>query len=209
MEKEPQEEPQEGRNTQKYKLAATGAGVIICQRRSDHSFRALLSMRALSVGVGYGITGGGFVENEDIMLEEFGFVVETAKEAWRESHEENIGFDTLFPFEEFLERAQSIATLHVRTDDEGGVHGANYYALTVSDEEWEKAAVLEPGPERNGPLIEVWVCFEQTVLHRRDAEKHIQLMLPDGRVAQGGFYHRHELRALGQIAWHVQQGLLW
>lgn len=196
-------------NTQRYKLAGTGAGVIICQQRSQHSFRALLSMRALSVGVGYGITGGGFVENQAIMLEKPGFVIETAEEAWRESKEENVGFDELFPLEAFLERAQSIATLHVRIDDDSGVHGTNYYALTVTDEEWERAAALASGPERDGLLIEVWICFERTVLHRRDAEKNIQLTLPDGRVAHGGFYHQHELRALGQIAWHVQQNLLW
>ncbi len=201
--------PHNALNTQRYKLAGTGAGVIICQQRSHHSFRALLSMRALSVGVGYGITGGGFVENQAIMLEKPGFVIETAEEAWRESKEENVGFDELFPLEAFLERAQSIATLHVRVDDDSGVHGTNYYALTVTDEEWERAAALASGPERDGLLIEVWLCFERTVLHRRDAEKNIQLTLPDGRVAHGGFYHQHELRALGQIAWHVQQGLLW
>jgi hypothetical protein len=166
-------------------------------------------MRALSVGVGYGITGGGFVENGDIFKKKPGFVIETAEEAWRESCEENLGFGELFPLETFLERVQSVSTLHVRVDDENGVHGTNYYVLTVTDDEWEKAASLAPGPERDGPLIEVWFTFEDVVLHRRDAEQHIDLVLPDGRIAHSGFYHKHELRPLGQIAWHIQQGYLW
>lgn len=196
-------------NTQRYKLAATGAGVILCQQRSQHSFRALLSMRTLSVGVGYGITGGGFVENGSIFAQPRGFVIQTAEEAWRESTEENLGFAELFPLEEFLERAQLVSALHVRIDDENGVHGCNYFALTVTDEEWEQAALLAPGPERDGPLIEMWVCFEDVVLHRSEAEIQIRLLLPDGREAHGGFYHQHELRALGQIAWHVQKSRLW
>jgi hypothetical protein len=53
-------------NTQEYKLAATGAGVIVCQQLDRYRFRALLSMRDASVGKGIGITGGGFVENGDI-----------------------------------------------------------------------------------------------------------------------------------------------
>lgn len=40
-------------NTTKYRLGASGAGIIVCQERSKHSFRALLSMRSRMVGVGY------------------------------------------------------------------------------------------------------------------------------------------------------------
>ena len=53
-------------NTTKYRLTANGAGIVVCQQRSKHSFRALLSMRSRVVGVGYGITGGGFVELQNI-----------------------------------------------------------------------------------------------------------------------------------------------
>jgi hypothetical protein len=196
-------------NTQKYRLAATGAGMIVCQERSRHTFRALLAMRARVVGVGYGITGGGFVEQADIFSKPFGFVRLTAEEAWRETVEENPGFESIISLEDFLERAQSISSLHVRVNDDCGIHGANYYALTVTDEEWDLIAVLPASAERDGQLIEVYVDFTNKVLHRHDSEKHITLMLPDGRAACGGFYHKHEMHSLGQIAWHIQQGFLW
>lgn len=196
-------------NTQEFKLAASGAGVIVCQQRSKHSFRALLSTRAKSVGLGLGITGGGFVEINDIFAKQPGYVIETVVEAWREATEENDGFAELFPLDDFLDRAQSIATMHARTSDVNGVHGTNFYALTVTDEEWERAAALKPGPERHGPLMEVWVEFTDKVIHRCQPEVGITLRMDDGKECQSGFYHLHEKRALAHIAWHVQQGLLW
>lgn len=196
-------------NTKKYRLAANGAGIVVCQQRSTHSFRALLSMRSRVVGVGYGITGGGFVELKDIFKQPVGYVTQTAEEAYRESFEENLGFKELISLEDFLERAQSISTFHVRVNDLSCIHGTNYYALTVTDEEWDLIAALPGSNEREGALIEVWGDFIDTVLHRNNAHEQLSLLLPDGRPAYGGFYHKHEELVFGQIAWHVQQGYLW
>jgi hypothetical protein len=196
-------------NTQFYKLAATGAGLIVCQMRSKHSFRALLSNRQPIVGMGLGITGGGFVENGDIFKMKPGSIVETVIEAWRETREENLGFDNVFTADELVERAQPIASMHIRIDDVNGVHGTNFYALSVTDEEWDSIASLPPGPERHGPLFEVWVDFNDKVIRRLEPEVGLTLRLDDGKVCEGGFYHKHELRALGMIAWHIQEGYLW
>ena len=196
-------------NTQEFKLAASGAGIIVCQRRSTHSFRALLSTRAASVGLGLGITGGGFVEIAEIFSQKHGYIIDTAEEAWREATEENVDFEKLFPLDEYLERVQSVSTMHVRVNDVNGVHGTNFYALTVTDEEWEKALALPPGDERFGPLMEIWVDFTDKVVHRNRPEEAITLYMDDGKEVESGFYHQHELRALGHIAWHIQQGYLW
>ncbi len=199
-----------GLNTQKYKLAGTGAGVIICQQMSPNAFRALLSMRSSTVGLGLGITGGGFVENGAIFLKRKpGYIIETAAEAWRETREENRGFGKVIPRKKFIERGQPISSLHVRVDDENGVHGTNFFALTVNDDEWSAIAMLKGSRERKGPLLEVLVDFQSATLERLKPEKKIRLWNPDGKLLRGAFYHKHELRALGQIAWHVQQGLLW
>jgi hypothetical protein len=199
-----------GLNTQKYKLAATGAGVIICQQMNHCAFRALLAMRSSTVGSGFGITGGGFVENGEIFLKQKpGFIIETAAEAWRETNEENPGFEEIIPLDNFLNRVQSISTLHVRVDDENGVHGTNFYAITVTDAEWEAIAALGGSDEREGALIEAWCEFYGLTLRRQDPETGIRLADPNGAYLRGEFYHKHELRALGQIAWHVQHGRLW
>ena len=192
-----------------YMYAANGAGIIVCQMRSKHSFRALLSNRMPSVGMGLGITGGGYVEIKTVFAKPVGTIAETALDAQRETWEENLGFEALFSEEELLERAQPIASLLVRTNDINKVHSTNYYALAVTDEEWDRVATLPPGPERHGPLFEVWVDFTDQVIHRTTPEVALTLMLDDGKVCEGGFYHKHELRALGMIAWHIQQGYLW
>ena len=197
-------------NTQLYKLAATGAGVIVCQPISPTSFRSLLSRRAAQVGSGFGITGGGFVENGAIYAKSPGFMVETVAEAWRETVEENPGFEIVFPLDVFIERAQSIATLHVRVDDENGVHGTNYFVLTVTDIEWNRVAQLRAGEEREGELLEVVCNFDSMPFLRVDAQRHISLYEKlSGPLSFDAFFHQHEVRALAQIAWHVQKGRLW
>jgi hypothetical protein len=204
------EVPKTELNTQLYKLAGTGAGVIVCQKKSRNGFRSLLSMRTSLVGIGLGITGGGFVENGAIFLyEKPGYIIETAAEAWRETREENPGFEEIVPLNEFVDRAQSISTLHVRVDDENGVHSANFYALTVTDDEWNAIALLKGNDERDGMLIEVWCEFYGRTLYRQNAGASVRLATADGLTLKSDFYHKHELLALGQIAWHVQQGFLW
>jgi hypothetical protein len=193
----------------KYAYAANGAGIIVCQQRSRNTFRALLSNRMPVVGMGLGITGGGFVEVAEMLGKPVGTIAETALDARRESHEENIGFYDVFDEQELLERAQPIASLLVRTDDINKVHATNYYALSVTHDEWERVAALPPGPERHGPLFEVWVDFTDKVIRRLEPEVGLTLMLDDGKICEGGFYHQHELRALGMIAWHIQTGRLW
>lgn len=192
-----------------YMYAANGAGIIVCQQRSKHSFRALLSNRMPSVGMGLGITGGGYVDIVNVFEKPVGSIAETALDAQRESYEENLGFEQLFTEEELLCRAQPVASLLVRTADINKVHATNYYALAVTEEEWDKVAALPPGPERHGPLFEVWVDFTDQVIHRVTPEDGLTLRLDDGKICEGGFYHKHELRALGMIAWHIQQGYLW
>jgi hypothetical protein len=167
-----------------------------------------LSIRAASVGPGLGITGGGFVEIGDIFAKPVGYLIETAAEAWRETKEENKNFERVFPLRTFLERAQSIATMHIRVNDGNGVHGTNFFALTVTDAEWDAVAALEPGEERDGSLKEIW-CNTIGPVSRLNPEECINLSLPDGSVCPYDFYHKHERRAFGHIAWHVQHGRLW
>lgn len=196
-------------NTQRYKLAATGAGVILCRVIDDTTIELLLSVRSAVVGEGYGITGGGFVENGDIANLPKRTIVETVDEAWRENTEENIGFDVLFPRELFRTRAQCVASLHVNTGDESVVHGTNFYAVAVTDSEWEAASLLSGSDERSGALRAVVMKITSPTLSRTEPEVGIQLSTAGVDIPGESFYHQHEYRAIAMIAWHLQNGKLW
>jgi hypothetical protein len=136
-------------------------------------------------------------------------VVETAAEAWRETVEENPGFEDIFDLNHFIRRAQSIASFHVRVDDVNGVHGTNYYALHVTDAEWNAIAQLPPSAERTGSLLTV-ICESGTVpVHRIAPSVGLTFQHESGELCIPRFYHGHELRALGMIAWHIAHGRLW
>ena len=195
-------------NTQRYKLAATGAGVILYRVVDDATIELLLSVRSAVVGEGYGITGGGFVENGDIAKLPKRSIIETIDEAWREAMEENRLFDLLFPLNLFRERAQCVASLHVNTGDESVVHGTNFYAVAVTDAEWEKASRLSGSDERSGALRRVVMKITAPSLSRTEPEIGIQMSF-NGEDISAAFYHHHEVRAIAMIAWHLQNGKLW
>ncbi len=198
-----------------WKLAASGAGVIICQP-IDTYLRVLLSMRAKNVGYGHGITGGGFVECGDIDQMPIGTVVQTADEAYREAHEENAGFETVISKDSFLERAQPVSLIHARVHDENRVHTANMFALRVSGSEWNQFASLRPGvdaagtEEREGGLMEYIIRWGETVIDRRNPEDYVTIANRAGRqLRMNNFFHPHEFHAIAAIAWHQQNGKLW
>jgi hypothetical protein len=196
-------------NTQRYKLAATGAGVILYRVVDEVTLELLLSVRSAVVGEGYGITGGGFVENGDIAKMPKRTIVETVDEAWRENTEENEGFEKLFPLELFRARAQGVASLHVNTGDESVVHGTNFYAVRVTEAEWEEAVHLAGSDERSGALRQVAMKITLPELSRTEPEQGIQLSVDGTAIPTTAFYHQHEYRAIAMIAWHHQTGKLW
>ena len=195
-----------------FRRVASGVGVIICQQLSRHSFRTLLARRPESFGLGLGVTGGGFVDNDRLYFEHLpGTVVDTATETWRKAVEKNPGFEEIFSLEHFLERLHPIVAQHVRVDDENEIHATTFYALTVTDKEWSRVLELPSTDTRFGEPFEITVTFTDKVLKRTgNPENTLALYMPDGREPKdSGFHYRHELVALGQIAWHVQEGLLW
>ena len=106
---------------------------------------------------------------------------------------------------------QPIVAQHVRVADENDIHATTFYALTVSDLEWQQVLVLPSTDKRFEEPFEITVTFADSVLRRTShPENEIHLFMPDGREPEfTGFHYEHERCALGQIAWHVQEGLLW
>lgn len=196
------------KNTQLYKLVGSGAGVIVYQVLGTRKIRLLLSMRSGKVGVGYGITGGGYIEAAAIALLPLRTIIETATEAFREAFEENIGFSNVISLPVFLNRAQTVATLHVHTGDESVVHATSFSAFGVNDDEWNALAALKGSDERSGALREVVMTFDEG-LSRESPEAGVALSFSGVLIPVSAFYHQHELRAIAMIAWHHQQGKLW
>lgn len=199
-----------------YPQCASGAGVICFLREGVRVYRknpVLLSMRSDTVGPGYGITGGGFVKIGRIEGTPKGTVVETAVEAHEEGFEENHGFQDVIGEKQFLERAQPVATFHVHRDDDynNRVHSCVFYALGLYQNEWDAMRKLPPGEdgERVGDLIEATLLWDADI-SRVEPEKSIKLVTSDGvELSKKDFWHSHELRAFGMIAWLAEQGKLW
>lgn len=203
------------KNQQQWKMAASGAGVIIC-RRIEAGLEVLLSKRAKIVGEGLGITGGGFVKCDLLWKQPVGTVIQTADEAFGEACEENGGFERVISKDAFLERAQPVSLIHARIDDLNEVHVAAMYALrTQSTAEWNQFKALPPGvedggkSERSGPLLSFVVRWSSPI-DRREPERYITIANAEGRQLRlGDFYHPHEFHAIAAIAWHEQNDKLW
>gem|GEM_PF-1529075 len=199
-------------NTNKYKLAAAGTGLIVFREMVPSRLQFLLSMRAAIVGQGLGITGGGHVECGEVADLPTHTVIETALEAYRESKEENPGFDKLFDEDTFLERIQPVAQFMVSTDDVNEVHSTNFSALRVSDSEWDQIAVLPESEERVGMLRWVDGYIPETgQVSRRYPEKAVKLhdIADDVWLSAENFFHQHELRAIAMIGYLHQKNRLW
>ena len=203
-------------NTQEHKRAASGAGVVVFQLLDERVIRLLLSVRTKDVGPGFGITGGGYVKVNAIYGMLVGSIVQTADEAHLESLEENGGFEKVISADEFLERAQPITTILVRTPDLNQVHDVTMYALCAKDDaEWEAIAVLPPGVdidgkvEREGPLLECIMTWESDI-SRRTPEQAVSFAYADGSPLDvTGFFHKHEVHGIATIAWHAENERLW
>jgi hypothetical protein len=203
-------------NPQGWKMAAPGAGVIVCQLLGLREIRFLASLRAKSVGEGHGITGGGFVECNKLYKEPVGTIAQTADEAHREAREENADFDKVISVDEFLKRAQPIALFNVRTSDLNGVHAVTMYSLCVKDDaEWERFVLLEPGVDESGKIERIGPLLEYTMrwtsdISLREPEKAVTFTGVDGeQLPFDCFFHAHEVRAIASIAWHAENERLW
>lgn len=172
-------------NHQLFKMAAPGCGVIAFRDAANPGeLEVILSQRAESVGAGLGITGGGFVECGDIYKEKVGFISLSADEAYRECVEENPGFENIISLEDFRERVQLVASFCVKAADVNGVHACTYFALRLTDEEWDKVMALPPSEERDGDLIAKKVHYTQGGLRM---------------YGDADFYHPHETLALHEM----------
>lgn len=189
-------------NTQTHKLAAPGCGVIVYHRDDNGSITVLLSKRSAKAGVGYGITGGGFVECGDLMAKNIGTLLESADEAYREACEENPGFGDIITLAQFRERAQPLASFNVRTPDSNGVHACTYFGLAVNKEEWDAITRLPPSDERDGELVAALLIWTRNI-NRTKPEDYIVLH------GAGDFFHAHEQRAFGMLAWLASRNRLW
>lgn len=201
-------------NQQRWKMAASGSGVIVC-RPYEQGLRVLLARRGAIVGQGYGITGGGFIECGGLLMRPIGTVIQTADEAFREACEENQGFEDVIDADSFLERAQPVSLIHARIDDLNEVHTAAMYALSASGSEWTRFKALPPGidengkVERDGALMEYFVTWSAPI-DRREPERYVIVADGEGRqLRMDDFFHRHEFHAIAAIAWHQQNGKLW
>ena len=202
--------------TKEYRRAASGAGVVVFQMLDERVMRILLSLRSKDVGTGFGITGGGYIKVNAIYGMLIGSIVQTADEAHLESLEENGGFEKVVSADEFLERAQPITTILVRTPDLNQVHDVTMYALCAKDDaEWEAIAALPPGVdidgkvEREGPLLECIMTWGSDI-SRRTPEQAVSFAYADGQSLDvAGFFHKHEVHGIATIAWHAEKERLW
>ena len=200
-------------NHQKFKLAAPGAGAIVYQAK-DAYLRVMLSMRTANVGSGYGITGGGFIECNDIDASPAGTIMLAVDEAFRECCEENAGFEGVVDQDSFMIRAQSVNPLVSRSDDINRVHVANMFALRVNDSEWKQIAALPPGidgkglPEREEGMCEFFLRWDG-VIDPRQPERYVSVVDSSGAcITAADFCHAHEFYVITTLAWMQQNGRL-
>ena len=182
-------------NHQLFKMAAPGCGAIAFRDTdAPNTLEVILSERAAKVGPGYGITGGGFVECGDIYKEEAGFISLSADEAHRELREENPGFENIISLEDFRKRAQLVCSFNVKANDVNGVHACTYFALRLTNTEWDQVMALPPSDERVGMLKSAKLRWNDSgTINLDGADK---------------FFHKHELKAFEAMAAHAQQGRL-
>ncbi len=193
-----------------FKLAAPGAGAMVFQELDSNTFRVLLAMRTALVGLGLGITGGGFIECGAIDALQVDTIIQTADEAYRELCQENLGFENVVDIDTFLLHAQPIALVHARTNDVNRVHSVNMYGFRANDSQWNRIAALEPGldKERTGPLLEHIVRWKGKI-DRREPERFVTIEDARGRfLERHDFHHKHEMHTVASIAWHAQNGRL-
>ena len=176
-------------NHQNYKMAAGGAGVIAYKKGEGQQAFVLLSERSEKVGAGLGITGGGFVECDEVNNQPPGYVLPLTHEAWREAVEENPGFEKIISRESFDERATYLTAFAVSTNDQHGVHLVCYFGLELSDAEFLAVQALPPSDERIGALIPAKLSWTRESLKKEALKEKINL------EGMNKFYHQHELYA--------------
>lgn len=188
-------------NQQTYKMAAGGAGLIAFSRIDERQIQVLLSERAQSVGKGLGITGGGFVECDDVYNSPVGTIVPLTHEAYREGVEENPGFEKVLSLRGFDRRSQYLTSFAVRTDDANGVHIVCYFGLELSDAEFEAVSDLPPSDERVGALVATDLNW---------TPESLQADTPQAQINMAGmdrFYHQHELHSFVALAKLLERGI--
>jgi hypothetical protein len=199
-------------NHQKFKLCASGTGVIVYQFVGPTCIRILLAMRDKGVGRGHGVTGGGFVECKHIHKSPAGSLFQTADEAHREANEENPGFAEIIPADDFIERAQAISSVHARTDDINEIHAVTMFGLrATTDNEFKRFKNLAAGTEREGSLMEYLMHWDSDIkIDRREPERYVRIVNHEREpVIQEDFWHKHEMHTIACIAWHAQNQHLW
>lgn len=200
---------------------AGGTGFIAFRRvsRKKHSLQLLLSKRTDLANVGYavptsgrfGITGGGFVDCDEVLKLEVGDYEETLFHAYREGHEENKGFESIITERDFFERSQPLPPINVRTSDINRGHICMYNALEViSTDEWDQLRRTPPSSERDGYLQRVSLSWRVDI-ERQDPQRFISLIDQETGfdIEMGDFFHQHELYALGMMAYWEHTGRLW
>ena len=186
-------------NHQNYKLAAGGAGLIAFTQCDHGSVNVLLSQRDESVGKGWGITGGGFLNLDDFIAQPAGAILPLTHEAYREAVEENPGFENIIPRDEFDSRAFHLTAFAVRTTDQHHVHIVSYYGLELNDDEFSRVKTLPPSEERVGALIATQLSWTQESLRKHNTLERFYMS------GKEKFYHQHELYAFSALAEKMAQ----
>lgn len=188
-------------NQQQYKMAAPGAGMIAYCREAPRQVTVLLSQRSEKVGAGLGITGGGYLNCDEFMNQPPESRLLFSAEAYRESVEENPGFEKIFSEQGFMRRARQLTAFAVRKDDHHGIHAVCYFGLELTYEEYDEVLALPPGDERVGELIPVTMSWSAESLQNEDALSRIQM---DGKDK---FYHAHEVYAFVALAERLEHDI--
>lgn len=211
-------------NAQQYKMAAPGAGALIYLPHFDNNatyngvapniigLSVLISRRTAEVGEGLGIFGGGFFNCNTLIDKPVGTILTVEEEAYRECGiEENPGFTGIMPFNVFEDRAQSLTNFVVRTQetekDQAGVHAPMYLGVRTTVTEFRAIEALPESSERSGALVKAFVDWSPTaIIPRSHPEQYTNV---SHSLSGVDFFHPHEKRAFGMLAWLAQRNKLW
>lgn len=181
--------------------AGPGSGYIFYRKVGLRHLRVLLATRSALVGVGSGISCGGWFELAAMLGSADGTTVTDQQSAAREGWEEIPGLFTVLP-EALLEaNSQPIygAAIYKPNDRYGNIfHKANFLGMSITETEEAALCKLPKSNETSAPLRAVDIRWNVDNPAADDL-----IGLPDN------FHHPHERDAFASLARLDDDGRLW
>lgn len=130
-----------------------GGGIFYMRGPKPNSLLVGCAPRAATVGIGNGISFGGYAEVAAILAKAVGKVQMMSTEILREAREELPGINKVIRTKELKRRLVYLTSFMVRTADINQVHNPVYFGIPVTGGEAAKISTLKPGKETRGPIV--------------------------------------------------------